>query len=63
MHDDSVIATLKQLFDGVIEIGEEGGQFFIRVKMGAKSTEWIGYETDRTKNVTQLKDGVSRVRQ
>lgn len=63
MHDDSVIATLKQLFDGVIEIGEEGGQFFIRVKMGAKPTEWIGYETDRTKNVTQLKDGVSRVRQ
>ncbi|MDI6889064.1 MAG: RAD55 family ATPase [Methanocellales archaeon] len=61
MHDDSVIATLKQLFDGVIEIGEEGDQFFIRAKMGARPTEWIGYDIDRTKNVTQLKGGVSRV--
>jgi len=61
MHDDKTVATLKPLFDGVIEIGEEGDQFFIRVKMGAKPTEWIGYDIDRTKNVTQLKGGVSRV--
>ncbi|MDI6903779.1 MAG: RAD55 family ATPase [Methanocellales archaeon] len=45
MHDEQTIATLKQLFDGVIEIKEEEGRFFIRARgLGSKPTKWVEVE-------------------
>ncbi|UZE92337.1 MAG: recombinase RecA [Methanosarcinales archaeon] len=45
MHDDKTVATLKKLFDGVIEIKEENGEFFIKTAgMGSTPGKWMKYE-------------------
>jgi KaiC/GvpD/RAD55 family RecA-like ATPase len=45
MHDDPTIATLKQLFDGIIEITEENDKKYMRtVGLSSKPTPWIEYE-------------------
>ena len=50
MHDDHTIATLKQLFDGIIEIKEENDKNYIRtVGLSSKSTSWLEYEIERGK--------------
>ncbi len=47
MHDDQAIATLKQLFDGVIEVKQEEDDHFIRVVgMGQKPSPWYEYTID-----------------
>jgi KaiC/GvpD/RAD55 family RecA-like ATPase len=44
MHDDPTITTLKQLFDGVIEIKEENDKKYIRtVGLSSKPTLWLEY--------------------
>ncbi len=40
MHDDKIIATLKQLFNGVIEFKEENGKKYVRFVSPFKKTEW-----------------------
>jgi hypothetical protein len=50
MHDDHIIATLKQLFDGIIEIKSENDRNFIRiVGLSAKPTPWFEYEIEGAK--------------
>jgi KaiC/GvpD/RAD55 family RecA-like ATPase len=45
MHDEQVIVTLKQLFDGMIEIQSENDKNFIRVVgLSSKPTPWFEYE-------------------
>ncbi len=45
MHDEQAIATLKQLFDGIIEIRSENDKNFIRaVGLSTKPTSWFEYE-------------------
>jgi KaiC/GvpD/RAD55 family RecA-like ATPase len=45
MHDEQAIATLKQLFDGIIEIRSENDTNFIRVVgLSQKPTSWFEYE-------------------
>jgi KaiC/GvpD/RAD55 family RecA-like ATPase len=47
MHDEQTITTLKQLFDGVIEIKSENDMNYIRmVGMSPKPTPWLEYEID-----------------
>ncbi|MFZ3168540.1 MAG: ATPase domain-containing protein [Candidatus Methanoperedens sp.] len=47
MHDDPTIATLKQLFDGIIEIKEENDKKYIRtVGLSSKPTPWLEYEVE-----------------
>ncbi|MCX9010564.1 MAG: recombinase RecA [Candidatus Methanoperedens sp.] len=47
MHDDQAIATLKQLFDGMIEIKSEADRNFIRViGLSPKPTPWFEYEVE-----------------
>ena len=47
MHDDQAIATLKQLFDGMIEIKLEDDKKFIRVAgLSIKPTPWFEYEIE-----------------
>jgi archaellum biogenesis ATPase FlaH len=47
MHDDPTITTLKQLFDGVIEIKEENDKNYIRtVGLSSKPTPWLEYEVE-----------------
>ncbi len=47
MHDDIAIATLKQLFDGMIEIKSENDKNFIRiVGFSSKPTPWFEYEIE-----------------
>ena len=47
MHDDPTIITLKQLFDGVIEIKEENDKNYIRtVGLSSKPTSWLEYEVE-----------------
>ncbi|MCZ7357870.1 MAG: recombinase RecA [Candidatus Methanoperedens sp.] len=47
MHDDHTIATLKQLFDGIIEIKEENDKNYIRiVGLSSKPTLWLEYEIE-----------------
>ncbi len=49
MHEDQAIATLKQLFDGMIEIKTENEKNFIRmVGLSRKPTPWFEYEIDRS---------------
>ncbi|MCX9080645.1 MAG: recombinase RecA [Candidatus Methanoperedens sp.] len=45
MHDEQAVATLKQLFDGMIEIKSEEDKNFIRVVgISQKPTPWFEYE-------------------
>lgn len=47
MHDEQAIATLKQLFDGMIEIKSENDKNFIRVVgLSPKPTSWFEYEVE-----------------
>jgi len=47
MNDDPKIATLKQLFDGIIEIKEENDKNYIRtVGLSSKPTPWLEYEVE-----------------
>ncbi len=49
MHDEKSIATLKQLFDGMIEIKSENDENFIRVVgLSPKPTPWFEYEVERS---------------
>jgi len=44
INDDPKIATLKQLFDGIIEIKEENDKNYIRtVGLSSKPTPWLEY--------------------
>lgn len=45
MHDEQAISTMKQLFDGMIEIKAENDKHFIRaVGLSPKPTPWFEYE-------------------
>ncbi len=47
MHDEKSIATLKQLFDGMIEIKSENDRNYIRVVgLSSKPTPWFEYEIE-----------------
>jgi len=47
MHDEQAIATLKQLFDGMIEIKSENDRNLIRVVgLSSKPTPWFEYEIE-----------------
>ena len=47
MHDEQAIATLKQLFDGVIEIKTENDVNYIRIiGLSTKPTQWFEYEIE-----------------
>ncbi len=47
MHDEQAIATLKQLFDGMIEIKTENDVNYIRIiGLTSKPTSWFEYEID-----------------
>lgn len=47
MHDEQSIATLTQLFDGVIEIKTENDKNYIRIAgLSPKPTPWFEYEAD-----------------
>lgn len=49
MHDTQTIATLKQLFDGMIEIKAVGDSYAMRVVgMTSKPTPWFEYSIDGT---------------
>lgn len=55
MHDEQAIATLKQLFDGMIEIKSENDKNLIRVVgLSPKPTPWFEYEIEGA-NVKILK--------
>jgi KaiC/GvpD/RAD55 family RecA-like ATPase len=50
MHDEQAITTLKQLFDGIIEIRSENDTNFIRVVgLSSKPTSWFEYEIEGAK--------------
>lgn len=56
MHDNQSVATLKQLFDGVIEIRQENDNNFIRTTgMNQKPSPWYKYTIEGAKLV--LVDG------
>ncbi len=56
MHDDKTVATLKKLFDGVIEIKEGTDNFSLRaIGLGVKPTGWVEYNVDRTESMMQIK--------
>ncbi len=47
MHDEQAIATLKQLFDGMVEIKSDNDKSFIRmVGLSPKPTPWFEYEIE-----------------
>ena len=50
MHDDHTIATIKQLFDGIIETKEENDKNYIRtVGLSSTPTPWLEYEVEEGK--------------
>ncbi len=50
MHDEQSIATLKQLFNGVLEIKMSNDAYYIRgVGFASKPTDWFRYEIDNAK--------------
>lgn len=54
MHDSQAIATLKQLFDGVIEIKQEQDTHFIRiVGLGQKPSPWYEYSIEGAQIILQ----------
>jgi KaiC/GvpD/RAD55 family RecA-like ATPase len=56
MHDNQAVATLKQLFDGVIEIRQENDNHYIRTTgMNQKPSAWYEYTIEGAELV--LKDG------
>ncbi len=47
MHDEKSIATLKQLFDGMIEVKSENDKNYVRtVGLSPKPTPWFEYEIE-----------------
>jgi KaiC/GvpD/RAD55 family RecA-like ATPase len=50
MHDERTITTLKQLFDGILEIKSENDRNYIRiVGLSSKPTPWFEYEVEGAK--------------
>jgi KaiC/GvpD/RAD55 family RecA-like ATPase len=50
MHDEQTITTLKQLFDGIVEIKSENDKNYIRiVGLSSKPTPWFEYEVEGAK--------------
>ncbi len=50
MHDEQEIATIKQLFDGIIEIKSENDKNLIKiVGLSSKPTPWFEYEIEGAK--------------
>jgi KaiC/GvpD/RAD55 family RecA-like ATPase len=52
MHDEQEIATLRQLFDGIIEIESQNDKNFIRIRvvgLSEKPTSWFEYEIEGTR--------------
>src|SRR4030067_1680129 len=50
MHDDHTIATIKQLFDGIIETKEENNKNYLRtVGLSPTPTLWLEYEVEKGK--------------
>jgi KaiC/GvpD/RAD55 family RecA-like ATPase len=50
MHDEQTITTLKQLFDGIVEIKSENDNNYIRiVGLSSKPTPWFEYEVEGAK--------------
>lgn len=52
MHDEQEIATLRQLFDGIIEIESQKDKNFIRIRivgLSSSPTPWFEYEIEGTK--------------
>jgi KaiC/GvpD/RAD55 family RecA-like ATPase len=50
MHDEQTITTLKQLFDGIVEIKSENDRNYIRiVGLSPKPTPWFEYEVEGAK--------------
>lgn len=50
MHDEQSITTLKQLFNGVLEIKAKNDAYYIRgVGFSAKPTNWFRYEIENGK--------------
>lgn len=52
MHDEQEIETLRQLFDGIIEIESQKDKNFIRIRivgLSSKPTSWFEYEIEGTK--------------
>lgn len=48
MHDDHKVATLKQLFDGIIEVKEENDKNYIRtVGLSSTPTPWLEYKIEK----------------
>lgn len=48
MHDEQTVATLKSLFDGIIEIKTENDKNLIRaIGLSPKPTPWFEYEIER----------------
>jgi KaiC/GvpD/RAD55 family RecA-like ATPase len=61
IHDMQAIATLNQLFDGIIEIKSENDKNFIRVSgILPKPTYWLEYEIDGG-NVKILGNSIKRL--
>ncbi len=58
MHDQQTIATLKQLFDGLIEIKPMGDSYAMRlVGLSPKPTPWFEYSIDGTEiSLTEAKN-------
>lgn len=55
MHDEQTIVTVKQLFDGVLEIKNEEDNFFIRaLGLSPKPTKWFGYEIDGAEVIVEV---------
>jgi len=52
MNDEQEIATLRQLFDGIIEIESEKDKNFLRIRivgLTSEPTSWFEYEIEGTK--------------
>jgi KaiC/GvpD/RAD55 family RecA-like ATPase len=52
MHNEQEIATLRQLFDGIIEIESEKDKNFLRIRivgLTSEPTSWFEYEIEGTK--------------
>jgi hypothetical protein len=58
MHDSRTIATLKQLYDGMIEVQEENGSHYLRVVgISSKPTPWFEYLVeDGSISIQSIKD-------
>ena len=62
MHSEQAIATLKQLFDGIIEIESKNDKNYIRVVgLSSKPTPWFEYEIEGAKLNIEMMEGKQRL--